>query len=70
VKGDYRGSRRPAIPDEETEELDTVGGAVRNAFGGDRPVAQGAGRLKEHPFLVSPEHEEKPDVRERRSGSG
>jgi hypothetical protein len=69
VKGDYRGTRQPAIPDQETEELDTVGGAVRHAFGRDRPVAHGAGRLKEHAFLVSPEHEQEPDVCERRSGS-
>jgi hypothetical protein len=69
VKGDYRGSGRPAIPDEETEELDTVGGAVRDAFGRHRPVAHGAGRLEENPFLVSPEHDQEPDVGERHSGS-
>jgi hypothetical protein len=69
VKGDYGGSRRPAIADEETEELDTVGGEVRNPFGSDRPVAHFARRLKEDPFLVSPEHEQEPDVRERRPGS-
>jgi hypothetical protein len=69
VKSDYRGSWRPAIPDEETEELDTVGGAVRDALSGNRPVAHGVRRLEKHPFLVSPEHEQEPDVGECRSGS-
>src|SRR5262249_57521555 len=69
VEGDHRRSRRSTVADEETEELDTVRGAVRNTLRLDRTAVDRASRLEQDPFLVMPEHEEGPDVRQRRSAS-